>query len=147
MNTKMEFFVPGKPAPGGSKTGFYIKSVNRVVMSPACKRTKPWMATVSAFAKLHYQGPLLIGPVRVMIIFCFLRPKNHYGTGKNASILKASAPKYHTVKPDTTKLFRSTEDAMVGIIYRDDSQVMHGPSEKVYVDRDPGAQITIEEIL
>ncbi|MFA5424935.1 MAG: RusA family crossover junction endodeoxyribonuclease [Phycisphaerae bacterium] len=144
---KIEFFVPGAPAPGGSKKGFYVKSLNRVVMAPDSDKTKPWMATVSAFAKLHYQGPLFTGPMRVTIVFRFLRPKNHYGTGKNASILKASAPKYHTVKPDTTKLFRSTEDAMVGIIYRDDSQVMHGPSEKVYVDRDPGAQITIEEIF
>ena len=116
-------------------------------MTPASKKTKPWMALVSTYAKLAYSGLLLTCPVRVSIEFRFCRPKGHYGTGKNAAILKSSAPKYHTVKPDTTKLFRSTEDAMAGIIFRDDSQVMHGPSEKVYVDRDPGEQITIEQIL
>ena len=142
----ISFFVPGVPAPGGSKTLGRNKA-GRGFLRPACKRTKSWMATVAAYAKLQYRGPLLTGPVRVTMIFRFLRPKDHYGTGRNAGTLKANAPKYHTVRPDTTKLFRSTEDAMEGIVYKNDSQVMHGPNEKVYVDRDCGAMITIEKIF
>ena len=144
---KIEFFVPGVPAPGGSKTGFYIPKLKRVVMTPASMKTKPWMALVSAYAKEAYSGALLTGAIELSIQFRFCRPKGHYGTGKNAGILKVSAPKHHLTKPDRTKLLRSTEDALKGVVWRDDSQVVTGPTEKVYCDRDPGAQITIEEVL
>lgn len=143
---KIEFFVPGIPAPGGSKRGFYIKKLNRVVMAPDCKRTRSWMDSVAVAGKMAYSGELLTGPIRLTIVFYFLRPKGHYGTGRNANKLKDSAPKYHLVKPDSTKLLRSTEDALTGIIWRADSQVMLGPVDKFYVERDPGAQITITQI-
>jgi Holliday junction resolvase RusA-like endonuclease len=104
------------------------------------------MALVADYARANYDGPLLVGAIELSIQFRFCRPKGHYGTGKNEGILKASAPKHHTVKPDRTKCLRSTEDALKGIIWRDDSQVVTGITSKVYVDRDPGAQITIEPI-
>jgi Holliday junction resolvase RusA-like endonuclease len=143
MQKEITFFVQGVAAPGGSKKGFYIKSINRVVMAPDSKKTKPWMALVSACAKEAYSGPLLTGAIELSIQFRFCRPKGHYGTGRNAGILKASAPKYHTVKPDCTKCLRSTEDAMTGIIFRDDSQVVKHHTSKVYVERDCGAMITV----
>jgi Holliday junction resolvase RusA-like endonuclease len=140
------FFVAGVPAPGGSKTGIYIPNLKRVVMTPASKKTKPWMGLVAASAKEAYSGPLLTRPIWLSIEFRFCRPKGHYGTGKNAGTLKSSAPKHCLVKPDRTKCLRSTEDALVGIIFRDDSQVVSGPTTKVYVERDCGAMITIMEI-
>jgi len=144
---QISFFVPGIPSPGGSKKGFYIKSIKRVIMAPASDKTKPWMAIVSACAKEAYRGELLLGPVKLTLTFYMLRIKGHYGTGKKASILKATAPKYHTVKPDMTKLERSTEDALTGIIWRDDSQVaMKGEGGKFYVERDPGVKITVEQL-
>lgn len=141
------FFVPGKPAPGGSKKGFYIKSIGRVVMAPANDKTKPWMGIVSAFAKEAYGGELLSGALRLILEFRLLRPKNHYGTGKKANVLKATAPTYSTSKPDLTKLERSTEDALTGIIFRDDSQVAKKVTEKRYVERDSGVMITVEQIV
>ena len=142
----VRFFVPGIPAPGGSKRGFFIKSINRVVMTPASTKTKPWMNTVSVFAKEAYHGDLLQGALKLTLEFHLLRPKNHYGTGKKANVLKVSAPMYSTVKPDLTKLERSTEDALVGIIMRDDSQVAVKATRKIYVDRDSGVMITVEQL-
>jgi Holliday junction resolvase RusA-like endonuclease len=146
VKMQIKFFVPGTPAPGGSKRGFYIKNIGRVVMAPASNKTKPWMAIVSAFAKEAYQGELLQGALKLTFEFRLLRPKTHYGTGKKANILKSSAPIYSTVKPDLTKLERSTEDALVGIIMRDDSQVAEKATKKIYVERDSGVEIVIETI-
>ena len=42
---------------------------------------------------------------------------------------------------------RSTEDALTGIIWRDDSQVVEHRIRKVYVERDPGAEININQIF
>jgi Holliday junction resolvase RusA-like endonuclease len=147
MVNKIQFFVPGIPAPGGSKKGFYIPKIKRVVMAPDCKRTRSWMDSVACFAKAEYSKPLLTGPLRLEIEFRLLRPQGHYGTGSHAGTIKDSAPKYPTVKPDGVKLTRSTEDAMKGIIWRDDSQVVMHAIRKVYVDRDPGAEILITQIV
>ena len=140
---KIEFFVPGKPSPGGSKRGFFIKSINRVVLTPACKNTKPWMATVSSFAKEAYKGALLTRAVELQMSFRILRPKSHFGTGKKVDVVRESAPMYSIVRPDLTKLERSTEDALTGIIWRDDSQVAVKHTEKRYVERDCGVWISI----
>ena len=139
----IQFFVPGIPAPGGSKKGFYIKSINRVVIAPANKNTKPWMATVSVFAKEAYLGELLQGALKLYLSFHILRPKGHY----NKKGLRKSTNLYPIVKPDLTKLERSTEDALVGIIMSDDSQIVKKETEKVYVDRYPGVMVGLEKIL
>lgn len=143
------FFVPGKSAPGGSKKGFYNKKLRRVLMVPASNKTKPWMQVVSFYAKRAYSGPLLCGPLKLTMEFRRLRPKGHYGSGKNAhTLIKAGIDKPWPISmPDLTKLVRAAEDALKGIIWRDDSQVCIQETRKVYVDRDPGVQIRISQIL
>jgi len=151
----LKFFVPGIPAPGGSKTGFYNKKLARVMMVPASKKTKPWMQAVAGCVRAEYDGEVLTGPLSVDFQFRFLRPKSHYGTGRNAGRIKDSAPVLSkTTKPDRTKVMRSTEDALTGILWKDDSQIVAGDITKIYVERDPGVVIMVsvnplihEEIL
>jgi len=130
------FFCEGVPATAGSKTGFPIKDKKtgkiRVIMAPANKRQKPWMACVAAAAREKYQGPPLTGPIRITMDYFFLRPKSHFGTGKNANVLKPNAPIYHTKRPDLTKLVRAVEDALTSIIWKDDSQVYEAQTAKHY---------------
>ena len=45
-----------------------------------------------------------------------------------------------------TKLIRAVEDALTGIVWRDDAQVAVQKVAKVYGDEPQGAVITIEEI-
>ena len=142
----IQFFVPGTPAPGGSKQGFYNKKLKRVLMVPASKKTKPWMQAVQVAARQAYSGELLTGPIVLTITFQFLRPKRHYRTGRYASLLKPTAETFVQVKPDLTKIIRSTEDAMKGIIWRDDSQVVKQNTQKFYVERDPGAFIHVKTV-
>lgn len=142
----MELWVPGIPAPAGSKKAFYIKKLKRAVVTDACKRTKPWQATVAAFAMEAWEGkPLLTGPVRAEFVFRLTRSKGHYGSGRNASRLKPSAPAYPTGRPDLLKLTRAVEDALTGIVWADDALIVHETQEKVYGDR-PGVMIRIAEI-
>lgn len=149
----IQFFVPGIAATSGSKTGFVIKSKktgkNRVIMAPANKKQKPWMAHVRAVAVENYPGPPLSGAVKVSFGFFLPRPKGHFGSGKNADKLKTSAPDYPTTKPDLTKLVRAAEDALVGIIWKDDSQVVLNRCGKEYCDDTeptPGVYITIDAL-
>lgn len=144
---ELNFFVPGIPATAGSKTGFYNKKSGRVIMAPANKRQKPWMSHVQATALEYYDDSPVTDPIRMELVFCMPRPKSHFGTGKNQDVLKDTAPEYHTKKPDLTKLLRAVEDALTGIIWRDDSQVIINKCSKQYVDTTPGVQVRIKTIL
>ena len=138
------FFVPGIPAPGGSKKAFVIPHTNRAVVVEAGVRNKEWRSAVALAASDHFTEPLRTAVV-LRCEFVFPRPKSHYGSGKNASTLKQSAPSFHVSKPDTTKLLRSTEDALKAIAWVDDSQVVNQIATKRYGPR-PGCLITIEAL-
>lgn len=138
----VEFFVPGKRiATAGSKTAFRTVG-GQMVYRHASKFTKPWMDTVKMFALGAFTGDIQKGPLGLIIWFQMLRPKGHYGTGRNAGILKESAPKYPTTKPDLSKCVRAIEDALTGIVWKDDSQVVYLQTGKMYAEK-TGAHIVI----
>lgn len=138
----IEFFVAGIPKPGGSKKGFFNKKTGRVVVVDACEKNKEWRSVVSLFAYMAYKGEPLHGPVALSILFTMPRPKHHYNS---KGVLKESAPKYHTSAPDTTKLLRSAEDSLKGIIWKDDCQVAYQVAWKLYGEN-PGAKIQVREL-
>ena len=137
----ISFFVPGIARPGGSKTPVGRKD-GGTGMRPAGKYTKTWMGVVSYHARQHYTDDPLTGVIKASFIFTMKRPKNHY---RSNGELKKWAPLYHTSKPDVGKLVRSTEDAMSGIIYRDDSQIAVRDEKKIYGEK-IGVDILIQEI-
>lgn len=147
---QIEFFVPGIPATAGSKRPFIYKSKKdgkqRVAMCPDNKRQKPWMSDVKYYAQMAMEGMApLTGAVKMDVVFGFARPKAHYGSGKNNRMLKLGAPKHHTIKPDRTKLLRAAEDALKGVVWIDDSQVVAGDVQKVYSNT-PGALVSITTV-
>jgi len=140
------FVVPGKPAPGGSKKSFINPKTGRIVTIDDAKNNKGWRATVALFgiqsgSSLVRDG-LIDEPIKVEMTFFETRPKSHYGTGKNSGRLKPDAPKYPTGKPDALKLARSTEDALTGVIWKDDASTIEIVSRKQYHDK-PGVLIEI----
>ena len=136
------FWVPGIPAPGGSKKVFVINGKARLV-DAAGQRNKDWRSAVALACRVAYQGKPLAGPLRVTMTFYMPRPKSHYG--KNG--LRASAPDYPTTRPDTLKLARSTEDALTGIAWDDDAQTVVLELMKLYSDAQAGADIQVEEVV
>lgn len=150
MNT-LVINVDGTPVQQGSKKGFYNPRIGRVQMTDDNKaRLQPWRATVTAAARNTIADipgyERITGPVEVRICFYFLRPKSHYGTGKNANVLKPTAPTFVAVKPDLDKLERSILDALTDAgVWQDDSRVVRMATEKRYSTR-AGAQIAVTPI-
>jgi len=142
---EIEFFVPGIPAPGGSKKAFRHHKTGKIMVVDACARNKPWRDRVAAFALDHQPEKLLTDALELKVDFFMPRPKNHYGTGKNSDKLKPNAPKFNTKKPDATKLLRALEDALTGVIWADDEQIVKQVVRKHYGDN-PGAVVTINVI-
>jgi Holliday junction resolvase RusA-like endonuclease len=154
----IHFTVHGTPRPAGSKQSFPV--INRATGDPVRAKatgriitrtkhdnpaTKDWMDKVANIAREHYDGTLLEGPLRLALLFKRTRPRSHYGTGRNAGKLKASAPEYPTTRPDTVKLTRAIEDALTKVIWRDDSQVVDHHLLKRYGDSDC-VEVTIEAL-
>lgn len=83
----------------------------------------------------------LEGPRYVKITVLLPRPKAHYRTGKHSEEIKNTAPVYPCSKPDVDKLARTVLDALTGIIWRDDAQVVSLEIRKFY---DRYAHATIE---
>ena len=133
MGLILDIFVPGTPVAKGSTHAFAHKTTGKIItMQTNAKRQKPWASLIAFTAKEAIDGGPVDGPVSIDIRFTLRRPKNHYGTGKNATLLKTSAPQHHTKAPDIDKLLRCVLDALTGVVWHDDSQVWHVNAVKGY---------------
>jgi Holliday junction resolvase RusA-like endonuclease len=122
--------VHGLPAPQGSKS-FKGRGTNgKGVMVESSKNVKPWRQDVkhAALAEIDRIEPNLWrpldGPLAVAMTFTFVRPKGHWRTGRNAHLLRDTAPARPAGRPDLSKLARSTEDALTGVIWTDDARIV-----------------------
>lgn len=133
----MQFFVPGIPAPQGSKTKWGTE---------ASKNLKPWRDSVIIAARNAEPQRVYFSEVAVDLTFFFPRPKSHFGTGRNATLLKSSAPEWKASAPDLDKLCRAILDALVQAgILRDDALVVTLNAGKLY-DEHPGCRVTIRPV-
>ena len=121
------FRVYGKPATQGSKKGHVVHTNDGrtiAVVREDNPKLSQWRQQAAEVATEHFHGEPTAEPVGLAITFYRARPKSHFGTGCNAGKLKSSAAGYPTARPDVLKLARAVEDALTGIAYRDDSQVV-----------------------
>lgn len=132
----IEFVVYSDPLPKGSARAFVPKGWTRPVITSATKGLKDWERKIAAAAQMKASGTLLIGPVRLTIRFVLTRPK---------SLPKKTTD--HTKRPDLDKLIRGATDALTGVIWKDDSQVVSILASKVYAGTDadaPRAEFVIQ---
>jgi len=156
---RIAFEVVGKAEPAGSKTTDIVRRKGGAIVmradgrplqrtrddNPNAKAWKDRIAKEAAAAMARHGAPLILGPIRLTLTFVRCRPLFHYGTGANAARVRASAPEYPTTKPDVLKTARAAEDAMTGIIYHDDAQIVEEVLRKVF-GAPAGVQIEIEEM-
>ena len=140
---EISFFVAGIPQPAGSKRGFYNRKINRVIITDDNPKSRDWKTSVAQVASeaVNGMGPLTV-PLKARFDFVFPRPKGHYRSGKNANTLRDSAPQFPGVRPDTTKCIRGFEDALTGIVWKDDAQIVTQIATKRYGPI-PGCTITV----
>lgn len=146
MSQRLTIEIPTRSLATSNQKGF-SRATGRVF--DRHKGKAAYVATVRLFAQkaAAKQGwTTTAAPVWVAFEFVFARPADHYGTGRNAGKLKPSAPKWPTKRNgDRTNCLKSTEDALTGIIWFDDSQVVDGPVRKSY-GRADAVKITVMEM-
>jgi Holliday junction resolvase RusA-like endonuclease len=133
-DTAVVFTVLGRAQPAGSKRAYVNPHTGRANIVDAAKGSRPWKQQVAGAALEHRNGGLLTGALELHLAFFVARPKGHYGTGRNAGVVKLSAPAFPTTKPDVTKLVRAVEDALTSVLWRDDAQIVRQLASKEYGD-------------
>ncbi len=136
----VSFFVPGIPKPAGSKRAFFNPKTHKpIVVDSSGKPGKDWRGDVKRIAMDHWRDDPVDYCVSLQLWFQMPRPKAHYNSkGK----LRDSAPFWCPKRPDVGKLARAVEDALTGIIWKDDSQIVTATLDKHY-DEKPGVWINV----
>lgn len=148
--TMLKFIVLGEPVTKGSTVGFVPRRgdgsyVHRpdgsplVVVRDDTGRRGECHADGIAKAALKARMASGLGVVRgeavlVTLRFFTVRPKGHYGSGRNEGLLKDRAPARPAKRPDVDKFVRHVLDAMTGVIYADDGQVVEVLASKEYAE-------------
>lgn len=141
----VEFWVPGVPAPQGSKRA--VRRGAKVVLIEMSKKVRPWRSAIAVVASRFDPFPPR-QPVALHVEFYLPRPKTHYGTGRNAETVKARAPVFVVGVPDVDKLLRASCDGLTdsGLI-PDDSLIVAVSGVKRYAARGAsGARFTLRPV-
>ena len=134
-DVRAAFVIPGPGATQGSMTFLG----NGRVMHPA--KLTAWRALAMPIVRANTRATLTV-PVEVKVVALFTRPASHYGTGRNAGGIKASAPRYPPL--DVDKLARAVNDVLQqGGLIANDSLIWHNDSFKFYTDQDAETHIEV----
>ena len=138
----LRFWVSGLPRPQGSKRAFVTAS-GKATLVESCKQLPAWRQDVATMARRAVEREAWTYPAEVSlrVLFLFSRPKSHL-TSKG--VLRKGAPQRPRSRNDIEKLCRSICDAMTGIAFEDDGNVVSLSAHKRYTFGEPGAVVIVE---
>src|SRR5690625_3135861 len=127
-----EFTIPGQAVPQGRPRARIIgRGQNRKVMMYDPKESKEYKDYVALIAKQYAPKIQYEGELSVNLDIYRQIPKS---TSKRKRELYNARLIRPTVKPDVTNYAKAIEDALNGIIYKDDSQIVDLKISKYYSD-------------
>ena len=132
MSRVSQVFIPGKPAPQGSK-----RHLGNGIMVESSKAVKPWRVDVAWKVREQFLTPF-DGPVKLELHFVMPRPKSTPKKSTPAAIKR----------PDVDKLARAVLDAITGVVVVDDSQIVHLVATKriAELDEQTGVMLVAHEV-
>lgn len=126
IRSEIVLTIPGHPAPKGSLKCVGARGKVRHQLIEDNTKTAPWRAKIVKACEQVTQHADARQPVDIELTFTLERPPSHYGTGRNANVLKDRAPAYPSTHGtgDIDKLARLAIDALqdAGVL-PDDAQV------------------------
>lgn len=134
----MTFSIPGEPCAKGrprfSRQGQSVRTY-----------TPAKTANYENLVILEYQnagGKMLEGMIAMTVMAYYPIPKSASKKARSQMVSGAVRP---TKKPDTDNVLKIVADALNGIAYKDDSQIVTSHIEKWYSD-EPRMDVIIEEV-
>lgn len=118
-------WVQGLPRSQGSKNAYHRGG--RIVLVESAKGLKAWRETIAHVAAASKPVPT-DQAVKLSLLFLLPAPKK-------------AVRQFPTTKPDLDKLARAVMDALTGVYYLDDAQVVALDLQKAYTHAEPGVYI------
>lgn len=136
---RIEFEVLGEARPKGSARAFMPKGARFPVVTSDNKSLRGWENTIRA--KLQQVMPEIARPVRVEIWDAPLMVELRFHLPRPKSLPRRQV--HHVKKPDLDKLARGAIDAMIGVVFHDDSQVVQILAHKEYATGAARLEVTV----
>lgn len=137
--TQIKLTFDGEPVSAGrprfARRGNYVSTYD----PPKSKQAKQ---VIASLAKKEATGELIEGPIMVEAYFYKAMPKAFSKTKKKQGIDGTLRP---VTKPDTDNYVKLLLDAINGIFYKDDNQVVDVIGHKYYTDK-PRTEIIITSL-
>lgn len=139
----VQFSVSGKPGTKGSTRAFPRVKKNGaigVVVTSDNRTLGVWTDAVAWAARAAMRRErcaMTVGPVSVALVFYVRQPQ------RPRHLLPVA-------KPDLDKLSRAVLDALTGVVYHDDAQVVSMTASKYYASGPPvveGVSVTVESLI
>lgn len=129
--------VPGRPRGQGSLALWSDKRNGGERAKYSDDTTGHRNLTIGMLADAWGSRPPAEGPIAVRVLAEFIRPASHYGTGRNARVLKASAPaEWFVGYPDGDKIARLVGDALtIARVITDDRFIAEWQCRKRWAGR------------
>lgn len=134
---KLEFVILGIP---GSKQSTQFTKLG-IAYTPKDKKQKQENVAWEIKSKLPKHFVIHVGPVKVTYDFVFPIPKSF--SKKLIARIESGEVIYKVSKPDTDNLVKPAKDAMNGVVFLDDSQVVVERARKMY-GKTPMTIISVE---
>lgn len=160
----IKFTVSGNPVPQGRMLGFY-RGNKVVVTNSRAKELGAWRLSIAGVAQGHAPIPIWDGAIYLRLVFMMPRPKSSVdkcrcGHSERLHQDRRRAPicrspcvcggysvmaKKPITRPDIDKLIRGVADALTGVIFSDDSQIVTIVADKVY-NSTPGVIVEVTHL-
>lgn len=138
----IQFDVPGIPQGKGRPRAGKTKDGRVQIYTPG--KTVMYESTVALFASQAMAGrPLLKGPLRAVFYANMPIPASFSKRKREAAVAQLIYPQS---KPDWDNVAKTCCDAMNGVVFVDDSQIVEGIVRKRY-SVNPSVSVMVEQIV
>ena len=138
MQSGLQVTVPGRPE--GKKAVADGRWGNKY--NPSGNAMRKFGAIVKATKKIPEERAKYRGPVKIHTKAYFNRPVDHLRRHNKGIKKKAPAEMIH--KPDADNIAKFVGDALTGLAYWDDAQIISNTSEKFWCVRNERVEIELE---
>lgn len=136
--SEIRITVKGEAVPQGRPR--FVRATGRSFDPP---KSRAYKAKVKAKARLNAPSAPLERAVELSLMIYRVPPKSASKRRREAMLAGEIRP---TTKPDVSNILKGVEDALNGIVYKDDSQIVqYGTVGKWYAE-EPRVEITVKEI-
>jgi Holliday junction resolvase RusA-like endonuclease len=133
--------VPGEPVPQARPIVVHNRYGAHGIDPP---KSRAYKQLVKLYARQQWHEEPLCGPLRVTV--CIYRSIQVSGS-KALKQRKRDGVERPTVKPDVDNYYKAVSDALTGIVWQDDNQIVSIDVSKFYDDGGgPRVEIQVEEI-